>query len=39
MKQHETGQFILNSQIYAQLVTPADPKMRRNLNARVPRAQ
>ena len=37
-KQHATGQFILKSQIYAQLV-PADPQMRGNLNAQVPRAQ
>ena len=36
----KTGRFILNSQIYAQRVpTDADPQMRRNLNARVPRAQ
>ena len=39
-KQHETGQFILNSQIYAQCMSsPVDPQMRRNLNAQVPRAQ
>ena len=38
-KQHETGQFILNPQIYAKLVPPADPQMRRNLNVRFPLAQ
>ena len=36
-KQHKTGLFILNSQTYAQRVPPRT--MRRNLNARVPRAQ